>query len=120
MELRNRHPSNSRQVSRLLIQGAASFSSLSSALNSAMDSAERLVEDLESYIHNHPIERSTQGNLHVFNRDSPFSIAATTQSESPTPHVVAATNSAVVASLPPLSSNIDATAIINSEIQRLT
>ena len=45
--------SSQTSISTLLVQGATSFSSLSSTLNSAMDSAERLIEDLESYIHNH-------------------------------------------------------------------
>lgn len=72
----------SAQVSRLLWQGAASFSSLSSALNSAMDSAERLVEDLETYIHNHNATRSRPHSLpnNPNNGDPLSGIAATMQS----------------------------------------
>ncbi|KAF5738356.1 hypothetical protein HS088_TW13G01254 [Tripterygium wilfordii] len=51
----------SLQASRLLLQGAAS---LSSALNSATDSAERLVEDLEAYINTHGRRRHRR-RLHV-------------------------------------------------------
>lgn len=77
----------SLQVSRLLLQGAASFSSLSSALNSAMDSAERLVEDLETYIHNHSGGRSRPHSLpnNPSNGDPLSGIAATVRSDSLTP-----------------------------------
>lgn len=75
--------SRSLQVSRLLLQGAASFSSLSSALNSAMDSAERLVEDLETYIHNHGASRSRPHSLpnNPNNGDPLSGIAATVRSD---------------------------------------
>lgn len=82
--------SRSLQVSRLLLQGAASFSSLSSALNSAMDSAERLVEDLETYIHNHSASRSHPHSLPSNpNNGEPLSgIAATVRSDGMTPDPV--------------------------------
>ncbi|MED6163017.1 hypothetical protein PIB30_076018 [Stylosanthes scabra] len=51
---------HSQPILSLLMQGATSFSSLSSALTSAMSSAERLVEDLESYLHGQqPVVSST-------------------------------------------------------------
>ncbi|XP_054816509.1 uncharacterized protein LOC129316224 [Prosopis cineraria] len=120
METRVRQPNRSRLLSRLLVEGAASFSSLSSALNSAMDSAERLVGDLEAYIHPQqpqPIGSSRE-LLHPLphNRDSPSSIAATNQSGRLIPDV-AASNSAANASLSPLHMNNDATAVIDSGIQ---
>nr|ACU20392.1 unknown [Glycine max] len=84
-------------ISTLLVQGAASFSSLSSALNSAMDSAERLVEDLESYFHNHQTNGVNTSSTHNGN--------------------VAATDSTPAASTSPFSRNVDTTANIGSEIQ---
>lgn len=69
------------QVSRLLSQGAASFSSLSSALNLAMDSAERLVEDLEAYINSNHVGRSHQESSQV-DRDSSSSTVTVVQLES--------------------------------------
>ncbi|KAL5760575.1 hypothetical protein ACOSQ2_019413 [Xanthoceras sorbifolium] len=86
------HPSF--QVSRLLLHGAASFSSLSSALNSAMDSAERLVEDLETYINNRHIGRNQQESSYV-DRDSTSSIIATVQPESLSLDTVAEIDSAM-------------------------
>lgn len=91
----NDRSAGSSPISSLLVQGAASFSSLSSALNSAMDSAERLVEDLESYIHDYQVGGSGQSN----NGN------------------VAATDSTAAASTPPLSRNVNPTADIGSEIQ---
>ncbi|KAK7314315.1 hypothetical protein VNO77_39531 [Canavalia gladiata] len=86
----------SSPISRLLVQGAASFSSLSSALNSAMDSAERLVEDLESYIHDHHVGGpSGQLNHRAVNRNSTLN------------GIVATTDSAAVAYASPLSRNVD-------------
>ncbi|KAK7405452.1 hypothetical protein VNO78_06755 [Psophocarpus tetragonolobus] len=49
-------------ISTLLVQRATSFSSLYTALSSAMQSAERLVEDLESYIH---VNRNSIPNVNV-------------------------------------------------------
>ncbi|KAJ0095738.1 hypothetical protein Patl1_17291 [Pistacia atlantica] len=89
------------QVSRLLSQGAASFSSLSSALNLAMDSAERLVEDLEAYINGNHVGRSQQESLHV-DRDSFSSIAAVVQLESQSMDTAAEIESAV----PPSGSSL--------------
>ncbi|KAI4333201.1 hypothetical protein L6164_018038 [Bauhinia variegata] len=112
----NQHP-RSHQVSRLLMQGVASFSSLSSALNSAMDSAERLVEDLETYIHNHHLGGRQQLNHGVVSADSPFNIVATTQTAINTPDVAAATNSVAMASISPSIRNNVATVAIGLEIQ---
>ena len=89
--------SSQTPISTLLVQGAASFSSLSSALNSAMDSAERLVEDLESYIHNHPTNGVNTNSTHDGN--------------------VAATDSTPAASTSHFSRNVDTTADIGLEIQ---
>ncbi|KAJ0037573.1 hypothetical protein Pint_24110 [Pistacia integerrima] len=89
------------QVSRLLSQGAASFSSLSSALNLAMDSAERLVEDLEAYINGNHVGRSQQESSHV-DRDSFSSIAAVVQLESQSMDTAAEIESAVPPSGSPL------------------
>ncbi|KAI9116362.1 hypothetical protein K1719_012529 [Acacia pycnantha] len=120
METEVRQNNRSRLLSRLLVEGAASFSSLSSALNSAMDSAERLVGDLEAYIHPQqpqPIGSSRE-LLHPLphNRDSRSSIAATNQ---PGRHIpdVAASDSAANDSVSPLHMNNDATAVIDSSIQ---
>ncbi|KAI4323341.1 hypothetical protein L6164_022955 [Bauhinia variegata] len=112
----NQHP-RSQQLSRLLMQGVASFSSLSSALNSAMDSAERLVEDLETYIHNHHSGGSRQLNPGAVNEDSPINIVTTTEAASNSPDVVAATDSVTAISVSPLSRNGAATAAIGLEIQ---
>lgn len=65
---------HSVQVSRLLSQGSGSLPSLSSALNTALSSAERLVEDLEEYIHSH-LTRSHE-------RETLTTIAAVLQLES--------------------------------------
>ncbi|CAI8600623.1 unnamed protein product [Vicia faba] len=107
----NQHAGN-HQVSRLLEQGASSFSSLSSALNSAMDSAERLVQDLESYIHGHNIGGSRELNTRADNRSSTFSITATNRSESRAQDVVDVANSAAAA-----ARSVDNIAVIGSEIQ---
>ncbi|KDP20387.1 hypothetical protein JCGZ_05270 [Jatropha curcas] len=53
------------QLPRLSLQGAASFSSLSYALTSAMDSAERLVEDLQASIHSLHMRRNNQPSFSV-------------------------------------------------------
>lgn len=101
----NDRGTGSSPISSLLVQGAASFSSLSSALNSAMDSAERLVEDLELYIHDHQVGGSGQLNLRDVNRHS-------TDNGN-----VAAAGSSVAASTFPFSRDFNATADIGSEIQ---
>ncbi|XP_058729417.1 uncharacterized protein LOC131601582 isoform X1 [Vicia villosa] len=106
----NQH-AGTHQVSRLLEQGASSFSSLSSALNSAMDSAERLVQDLESYIHGHNIGGSRELNTHADNRSPSLSIAATNRTESRAQDVVDVANSAAAA-----ARNVDDIAVIGSEI----
>ncbi|GAU26569.1 hypothetical protein TSUD_266830 [Trifolium subterraneum] len=110
----NNQHAGSEQVSRLLGQGASSFSVLSTALNSAMDSAERLVQDLESYIHGRGVGGNREQNPRVVTR----SVAATNGSESRAQDVVAVTNSAAAAaSVSPLSSNVDNIAAIGSETQ---
>jgi E3 ubiquitin-protein ligase RNF5 len=114
----NNQHAGSEQVSRLLGQGASSFSMLSTALNSAMDSAERLVQDLESYINGRGIGGSREQNPRAVNRSSTFSVAATNGSESRAPDSVAVTNSATAAaSVSPLSSNVDNISAIGSETQ---
>ncbi|CAK8575204.1 unnamed protein product [Lathyrus sativus] len=99
----NQH-ADTHQVSRLLEQGASSFSSLSSALNSAMDSAERLVQDLESYIHGHNIGGSRELNHRA--------LVAIDRSESRAQDVVNVANSAAAA-----ARNVDNIAFSGSEIQ---
>lgn len=86
---RHQHP---LQVSRFLLQGtASSFSSLSTALNSAMDSAERLVEDLEAFIHQYRLRRNRQRSSQVTDIN-PFSSAGI-QSERQMPNVIPDVNS---------------------------
>ncbi|XP_057458369.1 uncharacterized protein LOC130749098 isoform X1 [Lotus japonicus] len=111
----NQHP-DSNPISRLLVQRAASFSSISSRLNSAMDSAERLVQDLESYIHRDHTGESRQLNPPDADRNPTFSATATNRSESLTQDVAAA-NSATATSVSPISSNVDTVAVIDSGIQ---
>jgi len=82
----------SLQVSRLLLQGAASFSSLSTALNTAMDSAQRLVEDLETYIHGRHTRASHDQSPSVDNGDMFSSDSAVVQLESQTPDIAAEIN----------------------------
>ncbi|KAM1443264.1 hypothetical protein ACFX2I_039559 [Malus domestica] len=92
-ETRNQHQHDSLQVSRLLLQGAASVSSLSSALNTALDSAERLVEDLEEYSNGHHVRRNRHQSLHIDNGDTSVSIAAVIQPETQTSDTTAEINS---------------------------
>ncbi|XP_059434850.1 uncharacterized protein LOC132167834 [Corylus avellana] len=101
----------SLQVSRLLLQGAASFSSLSSALNTAMDSAERLVEDLEAYIHSSHTSGGHEQAPSVDNRDSFSSIYAVIQPEIQSPDTAAEINSTVSPSFSPFRTDIDAPAV---------
>ncbi|XP_062175673.1 uncharacterized protein LOC133880699 [Alnus glutinosa] len=101
----------SLQVSRLLLQGAASFSSLSSALNTAMDSAERLVEDLEAYIHSRHMRGSHEQAPSVDNRDSFSSISAVIQPEIQSPDTAAEINSIVSPSFSSFRTDIDAPAV---------
>jgi E3 ubiquitin-protein ligase RNF5 len=95
METENNQRHRSLQVSRLLLQGAASFSSLSYALNTARDSAERLVDDLETYIHGHHTRASHEQSPSVDNRDLFSSDSAALQPESQTPDTAAEINSTV-------------------------
>ncbi|KAJ7982149.1 E3 ubiquitin-protein like [Quillaja saponaria] len=76
VELESNQNSTSLHVSRLR-QGAASLSSLSSAMNSA----ERLVEGLEAYVNNPSVERSHQQSPLVDDRGPTSSIAGATESE---------------------------------------
>ncbi|KAK7271617.1 hypothetical protein RJT34_27668 [Clitoria ternatea] len=85
----HRH-SPSHQLSRLLVEGVPSFSSLSLGINSAMDSTERLFEELDSYIPS-PVGSIRQPSRHSVIRDSLFSIAATNQSDNHTQDVAATT-----------------------------
>ncbi|RHN59438.1 hypothetical protein MtrunA17_Chr4g0013301 [Medicago truncatula] len=103
----NNEHGGSQQVSRLLEQGASSFSSLSSALNSAMDSAERLVQDLESYINGHNTGGSREQNPPAVTRNSTLGVAATNQSESRARDVDLTNSVAAAASVSPLSRNVD-------------
>ncbi|KAK2637146.1 hypothetical protein Ddye_031938 [Dipteronia dyeriana] len=95
IEGNQRHPSF--QVSRMLSQGAASFSSLSSALNSAMDSAERLVEDLAAFISNRQGGRNPPETSNV-DRDSTSSIVTSVQPESLSVDAVTEIDSAMLSS----------------------
>ncbi|CAB4268040.1 unnamed protein product [Prunus armeniaca] len=92
------HPQHdSLQVSRLL-QGAASVSSFSSALNTAMNSAERLVEDLEAYSSSHHVRRNHQQSPHIGNGDTSSSIAAVLHPDSQTSDTATEINSDVLPS----------------------
>lgn len=82
----------SLQVSRLLLQGAASFSSLSTALNTAMVSAEQLVEELGTYIHGRYTRASHDQSPSVDNGDMFSSDSAVVQLESQTPDIAAEIN----------------------------
>lgn len=109
-EIENNQHASSHQFSGLLPQGAASFSSLSSAINSA----ERLSEELYSYMHGPPIGSIIQHLYpHTVNRDSLFSIASTNQSESHS-RDVAATNSASTSSVSSSSRDDDINALTDS------
>ncbi|GKV27530.1 hypothetical protein SLEP1_g36696 [Rubroshorea leprosula] len=93
MEVQGNLQRHSLQVSRLLLEGAASFSSLSSALNSAMDSAERLVEDLEEFINFQNLRSSHQESSRVFRGDSFPSIMSVIHLETETLDVAPEINS---------------------------
>ncbi|KAJ7949092.1 E3 ubiquitin-protein like [Quillaja saponaria] len=105
METEINQNNSSINVSRLLMQGAASFSSLSSALNSAMDSAERLVEDLETYVNIHRIGTTHLQSSPVDGRDPILSIAGATESEIPSPEAALEINSAIPSSVSSVSRN---------------
>lgn len=109
-EADNTQQHRSLQVSRLLLQGAASFSSLSSALNTAMDSAERLVDDLEAYVHNSHGRASHEEAQSFSNRDSFPSISTIIQPESQHPDTAAPINSTVPSSSS-LRTDIDASVV---------
>lgn len=81
----------SRQFSRVLSESAASLSSISSALNNA----ERLVEDLETYIHDRLLRRTDSQFLPVDVVNTFISNADVTQAESPTMDSSAEVNSAL-------------------------
>ncbi|KAL3516598.1 hypothetical protein ACH5RR_023500 [Cinchona calisaya] len=67
----------SRQLSRIFSDTVASLSSVSSALNNA----ERFVEDLETYLHNRRLQRSDAQILSVDDRDTLTRNAAVSQLE---------------------------------------
>ncbi|KAM5552556.1 hypothetical protein ABKV19_027079 [Rosa sericea] len=87
---------DSLQVSRLLMQRAASVSSLSSALNTAMDSAERLVEDLEAYSNDPRMRRNRQQSPSNDNGVTSSNIATIIQPENLTSDTAAEINSDVL------------------------
>lgn len=100
----------SRRLARMLVEGAASLSSLSSALNSAVG----LVGDLDIYIYpQRPQHRRRSREV----PDPLTTVAASNHLGIDTPDV-AATNSAASASVSPLATNDgDMTAIIDSGTQ---
>jgi E3 ubiquitin-protein ligase RNF5 len=97
----------SLQVSRLLLQEAASFSSLSSALYTA----ERLVVELEAYIHGYHTTGGHEQAPSVDNRDSFSSIYAVIQPEIQSPDTAAEINSIVSPSFSSFRTDIDAPAV---------
>ncbi|KAJ9174405.1 hypothetical protein P3X46_013052 [Hevea brasiliensis] len=105
------------QDSRLLMQGAASFSSLSSALNSAMDSVERLVEDLEASIHRRRIRRNHQRSASVVDRGSVSNVAAAIQRDRQIVNNAADTDSTMARPASSFSTNTTAT-VVQLENQR--
>lgn len=118
MQIENNQHSGSHQASRLPVQEDPSFSSLSSALDTAIETVERLVQGLESYINGHQIGGSIQLNPRPVSRNSTFSVADTNRSEIHDQEVAAVTNSvASAASVSPLNRNVDNMAVIGSEIQ---
>ncbi|XP_021887675.1 uncharacterized protein LOC110806972 [Carica papaya] len=83
------------RISRLILQRAASFSSLSSALSSAMDSAESLVDDLEAIVDSNNLRRSNQVSSHLIDRQLPSQFPAFVQPDSLTRDTAAAIDSTV-------------------------
>ncbi|KAJ1409711.1 Zinc finger, RING-type [Sesbania bispinosa] len=113
----NNQHTDSRPFQALLEQGAASFSSLSSAFNSAMDSAERFVEDLESYVHGQHIGGSRRSNRRAVYRNSTFNVVAGINQSVSLTQDFAATNSASAAYVSPINRNVDTVAVLGSGIQ---
>ncbi|XP_057978742.1 uncharacterized protein LOC131165088 [Malania oleifera] len=105
----------SARFSRLLSQGTASLTSLSSALSSA----ERLVEDLEAIIHSHHRRQSLALSPTVGDRDSFPSIASGTHLESQTRDNSAEINSTMAHSSSSSwrRSNVAAAAVLHFENQ---
>lgn len=95
-EMTSNQNHDSRPVSRLLIQRAASVSSLSSALNTAMDSAERLVEDLEAYSNDPRMRRNRYQSPSDDNGVTSSNIATIIQPENLTSGTAAEINSDVL------------------------
>ncbi|KAH7544810.1 hypothetical protein FEM48_Zijuj01G0025800 [Ziziphus jujuba var. spinosa] len=89
---------DSSQVSRLLFQGAVSFSSLSSELNSAVDNAERFVEDLQAYSNSRHMRRNHRQPPHVDNADATSNVAALLQPEIQTPVTAGEISAAILPS----------------------
>ncbi|OIW06206.1 hypothetical protein TanjilG_03831 [Lupinus angustifolius] len=108
----NTQHTHSHAISRLLMQGA----SLEYALNSALNTADRIVDDLESYIHGHHTGRNTQLGPGALNRGSTFSVPASSLPGFRA-QIVTATNVAAAASL--LNRNNDTTAVIGPRIQAI-
>ncbi|KAF3449983.1 hypothetical protein FNV43_RR06062 [Rhamnella rubrinervis] len=106
------------QVSRLSLQGAAPFSSHSSALNSEMDSVERLVENQEAYSNNRHM-RTDQQSLHVDSADTASYVAEFIQPEIQTSEVTGEISASMVVP-PSLSFRTDiAPAVVGSENQTM-
>lgn len=118
MESENNQQSRALQFSRLLMQGADSFSSLSSALNTAMDSAERLVEDLEAFLHTRYTRGSHEQAATVHNGDSFSSISAEQPEIQSSDAAAAEINSTVPPSL--LSSRTDIDSLLVNLANRTT
>ncbi|PON78807.1 DNA repair protein, Rad [Parasponia andersonii] len=84
--------------SRQTLQADASFSSLSSALNSAADSAGRLIDSLETYNNGPQMRITGQQSLHIDNSDAASVLADITQAESQTSDTAAGSSYAVLPS----------------------
>ncbi|XP_050208974.1 uncharacterized protein LOC126659691 [Mercurialis annua] len=76
MQAQNNQHHDFSQVSRRLSQGSASLSFLSSAMNSAVDSVERLVDNLEDSIHRCRMRTNYQRQSGDIDRNSFSSITA--------------------------------------------
>lgn len=96
----------SRQFSRVLSESAASLSSVSSALSNA----ERLVEDLETYIHGRLLRRTDSQFRTVTSGDIFGSSAAAVQAGLQT--VDSSTEANLVVNLPPISGTLDASVAV--------
>ncbi|XP_065872529.1 uncharacterized protein [Euphorbia lathyris] len=93
-----------QQLSRLL-ERSASFSSLSSALNSAMSSAERLFQDLEASINSHGTRRISRQSSNAADIDSSVAQIASSSRRSELARISEVSNSIEVNSTAPNSSS---------------